>query len=176
MNSVKKVVQIAAGVLATTMAGCSFRTEIDYSQQAKSATRTPSENVTRNRDQYKSAFHIEAESRINDAKPHDSKEEHANTETEVKPNPTRQDQPPTASPQIIVIQSGPPINITNNNVHIGNINNHTQVYFTSSPTELPERPTATRPAPASPPRLDERCERLRRQHEATVRKWQALFE
>lgn len=171
MNRVRQVVLIIA---LTTLTGCSFRTEVDYSRDVTSAPRMSSVPLTGNHDEYKSSFHFEVEGRIDDARSPETHPIESERPAEVKAVPTVPNELAMTSPQIIVMQSGPTINITNN-FHIGDMSTHVHI-STQSFTEMPERPVRIQAATVSSQRNSERCEKLRRHHEATIRKWQELFQ
>lgn len=175
MNRANRTFLVVVGVAVTTSTGCSFRTELDYSKYSKTSTKS-SVPATGDQVHYKSSFHAEAEGRINDARSKEGSQTADAMEIEAKSAPAKSDEVALASTQIIVRQFGPTINITNN-VHIGDTGTHTQVYITPlSPTTRPELAVTPYSAPSLSPHNNDQCERHRRQHEATVRKWRAFFE
>ena len=168
MNRVRQVVLIIA---LTTLTGCSFRTEVDYARQIKGLIRTSSANSTSDREQYNSSFHVEAEGRINDTQSREVTETRTNLGTETASLPIKLRESLSPSQQTIVIHSGPTFHVTNN-IQIGNV--YTQVRVGPAAVMDVEESGRSQLSKATSSH-DERCERLRRDHEANIRKWQAFF-
>jgi hypothetical protein len=154
---------ILIGLLAAVgLAGCSYRAEVDFIRKAMS-----------NEDQQdRTKLHVGVAARIGQEP--QPLEQQPRTAERSAPS-EKEGRNPAAGTKIGPVgQPSTTIIIGSINVHVGDVN-HVHVIQNTFNVKQATITAPLRPSCKTQPQLDEKCERLRREHEAQVAEWKALF-